>query len=82
MNALATPMTKKPNKPTEHCRYAATKIDAEVLRFAKAAALVVDKTFQEWLSDLANQEAAKVLARQPVNRKPPPIRVNRPRRDA
>lgn len=76
MNAVANPMSEK---PVEFCRYSTTKIDSAVIGPAKAAALLDGKTFQEWLSDLANEESARQLKRKPVHRKPPPPRANKPR---
>jgi hypothetical protein len=69
MSLVATPMTE-PKKP-EYCRYAAAKVDAELVNLAHAAARLEGKTFQEWLSDLVNESAAKALGRRPIKRKPP-----------
>ncbi|MDE2102266.1 MAG: hypothetical protein KGL39_33785 [Patescibacteria group bacterium] len=68
MSTVADPMK---NKPTEYCRYTTVKIDSEVARMAKAAALVDGKTIQEWVSDHLNDLSAQVLGREPIKRKPP-----------
>jgi len=58
---------------TDHCTYTGTKIDDAVLPLAKAAAaLSGDVTVQEFISNVVNEAAAKVLARKPIKRRPPP----------
>lgn len=57
--------------PEKYCSYSTAKVDSEVLNAAKAAALLSGKSFQEWLSDVANDAAAKELNRKPIKRKPP-----------
>jgi hypothetical protein len=77
MSLVATyPMSERADSAgqTEYCTYVPCKIDPEVLRFAKGAAAVEGKDVQDWLSDIANVAAAKILNRKPIKRRP-----NRPR---
>lgn len=50
--------------------YTGTKIDVEVLRLVRAAAALEGIRMQDWLSDVANEAASKVLGRKPLKRKP------------
>ena len=67
---VATAMAKK----RESCTYSTTKLDSEVLPLARAAASLNGKRIQEWLSDLANEAAARTLNRDPIVRREPPPR--------
>lgn len=66
MSPVATIMSEE----TKYVSYATIKIDDEVLPAVKAAAALSGQTVQEWLSDLANETAAKFLNRKPVKRRP------------
>lgn len=63
------PMTKK--SETQFCTYASVKIDDEINPLVRAAAALVGKSTQEFLSDVANEAAARVLKRDPIKRRPP-----------
>jgi hypothetical protein len=74
MSAVATIMSKE---SIEYCRYSVVKIDSEVLPLVRAAASLEHKTLQEWLSDLANDAAARRTHEKPIKRKPPKPRAPR-----
>lgn len=70
MSAVAMTMSeKKPETP--FCVYGSVKVDKEVIRLAKIAALTDQKSFQEWVSDALNLVAAKTIKGKPIARKPP-----------
>ena len=77
MSLVAAPMTDKPQRSAEFCRYVTVKIDVEVLHEARHAALDAHQTIQEWLSDAANAAMSRATGRKPVKRKPPPPRPDR-----
>ena len=69
--ALVPRMSKKPEPA--FCTYASVKLDDEVLPLVRAAAaLSGDVTVQEFLSDVANEAASRVLKREPLKRRPVP----------
>lgn len=70
MSAVAT-MPKQHETPEAFCTYISVKIDTDILPLAKAAAALRKQSVQDFLSDIANEEAAKVLERNPIKRKPP-----------
>lgn len=77
MTTLAThPMPKKSAKTPpedEFCEYVSTRLDRDVMpRAIAAAAMSGKKSAQEFISDVVNEAAAKVLGVPPVHRKPPP----------
>lgn len=62
-----------PKKSTDVCTYASIRIDDEVLPIVRAAAaLSGDITIQEFLSDIANEAASRVVKREPIKRRPAP----------
>lgn len=63
----------------EYARYASCKIDAEVMRVARAAASLAGRSVQDWISDHINILSAKALNRDPIKRKPPPPHPKRPK---
>lgn len=76
MPTLAEPMAKKPDKaegppPGGYCTYASSKVDDEVYPLARAAAALRGQTTQEFISDVVNEAASKLLKREPVKRRPP-----------
>lgn len=64
----------------DYCTYAVVKLDDQIVPLAKAAASIVGKKFQDWLSDLANEAAAKVLRLKPIVRRKPKPREPKPPR--
>lgn len=70
MNALLDPPMAK-SKPTDHCTYVGTKIDDQVLPLARAAAALSGKDAQDFISDVLNEAASKILNRPPIKRRPP-----------
>ena len=77
MSSVAMPMADDADL---YCRYSVAKIDSELINLAHAASRLRGKTFQEWLSDVVNDAAAKELGRKPIKRKPPKPRT--PRKEA
>jgi len=71
VNAVAEPMAKKPDKPSPWCTYASSKVDDEVYPLARAAAALLGQTTQEFISDVVNEAASKLLKREPIKRRPP-----------
>lgn len=59
----------------EYCVYVSVKIDAEVLKVARAAASLDDVDTQDYISDVVNAAASKRLGHKPVKRKPPKPRA-------
>lgn len=56
---------------SDFAKYSTMKVDVEVLPLAGAAAKLDGKRVQDWVSDLINVHASKVLKRKPITRKPP-----------
>lgn len=70
----AAPMPKKPTDPG-FCTYASVKVDDEVLPLIRAAAaLSGDRSTQEFISDVCNEAASRILRREAIKRRPPPPR--------
>ena len=66
-------MPKKPS--ADFCTYASVKLDDRVLPLARAAAaLSGDVSTQEFISDVVNLAASRVLGREPIPRRPAPPR--------
>lgn len=55
---------------TEYVSYSPCKIDSQVLPLAKAAAALKSIHFQEWLSNVINEAAAKEFGMKPIKRRP------------
>ena len=70
MPTLLEPRMPK-SKPEESCTYVGTKIDDEVLPLARAAAALTEVDAQDFISDVVNEAASKVLNRAPIKRRPP-----------
>lgn len=64
----------------EYCSYTSTKIDVEVYRVARAAAALSGQTAQDYISDVVNEAASRLVNRKPIKRKQPPPHPKRPRR--
>lgn len=58
-------------KQKEFCEYVGTKIDKDVLPLARAAAALSGKDAQDYISDVVNEAASKVVNRAPIKRRPP-----------
>jgi hypothetical protein len=67
LNFAATLMAER-----QHCSYSSVKLDSDILPSVKAAAALSRQSIQDWLSDLANEAAAKRLGSKPIKRLPPP----------
>lgn len=76
MSATVAPMAKTP--AAEYCTYANIRIDDAVLPWARAAASLSGKSVQDFLSDVALAEAAKILNRKPLVRRPTPPKPHGP----
>ena len=70
-------MAKKPTTP--FCTYVGAKLDDEVHPLAHAAAVLSGLSLQDWLSDVANEAAARVLKREPIKRRPPEPKTRKPK---
>lgn len=67
---VAAVMSMSKQSP-EYCFYTSCKVDRDVLRVVKEAAAKEQIKIQEWVSDLLNANASKVVGRPPIKRKPP-----------
>lgn len=63
-----------------YAEYVTTKLDVQVMRLVRAAAALDNKSVQDWLSDLANEPAARRCGEKPVKRLPPPPHPKHPRK--
>lgn len=77
MALVATaPMAKQkheePQESPRYCMYASVKIDADLIRPVKHAALDANKSIQEFLSDLINEGLSGKQGGKKIHRKPPP----------
>ena len=71
MSTLMAPSMAE-EAPEQFCKYIGTKIDSEVYPLARAAAALSDNaTVQEFISDVVNVAASKILNRKPIKRRPP-----------
>jgi len=84
MYSLAAPPMSETAK-TEFCSYTGTKIDDQVLPWARAAAAWSgDVTVQEFISDAVLKAAAAALGKKPFKRRPAPPKPHgkgRPKKD-
>ncbi len=68
-------MAKKPEPVSTYCEYTGTRIDKVVMPRARAAAaLSGDVSTQEFISNVVNEAAARVLGLDVIKRLPPPPR--------
>jgi V8-like Glu-specific endopeptidase len=74
----ATLVSKERKPAAGHCTYKTTKIDAALAFRARAAAAMSKKSVQEYISDLVNADAARILRLPPVDRLPPPPHPKHP----
>ena len=78
MLTLAVPNMAKASEK-QWCEYVGTKIDNQVHPLARAAAALVGKHVQDFISDAVNDAAAKVLKREPIKRRPPEPKNRKPK---
>lgn len=64
----------------QYASYVTVKLDVQVLRLVRAAAALEGKSVQDWLSDLANEPAARRVGEKPVKRLPAPPHPKRSKR--
>ena len=72
---VAATMTKPQPEEENYCTYTSVKIDDEVARRVRGAAGVAGESVQDWVSDVLNDAAAKILGLKKIQRR----KVRRPK---